>query len=159
MSESDNSILNKSLVFTINDQRYAMPVNIVETVVRIVEIMPIPGAKDYIKGIINFHGEVIAVIDLRHKFTLPDRQTELTDQLIIIQGSNRKFAVMVDSVIEVIQCDEDNVSTIESEIADQTFLTGVAKVQDGLILLNNFDYMFSSDEMKEIDELVKRVGV
>jgi len=157
MIESDNNISNKHLVFTVNSQRYAMPVNIVETVVRIVEIMPIPGAKDYIKGVINFHGDVIPVIDLRHKFTLPDRQIELTDQLIIIQDSNRKFAVMVDGVLDVIQCDETNVSHIENEIADQALLNGVAKVNDGLILLNNFEYLFSSDEIKEIDQLVKQV--
>jgi len=159
MSGSDNTISNKHLVFAINNQRYAMPVSIVETVVRIVEIMPIPGAKDFIKGVINFHGDVIAVIDLRHKFNLLDRQIELTDQLIIIHDSNRKFAVMVDGVIEVIECDKKNVSVIKEDIADQTFLTGVAKTQEGLILLNSFDNLFSRDEMTEIEDLVKQVGL
>ena len=55
------------LVFSVDEQEYALPYTIVEKVVRSVEITPLPNAPDIIKGIINVHGRVIPVLSVREK--------------------------------------------------------------------------------------------
>ena len=62
------------MVFTLDRQRYALPLSVVERVVRMIEITPVPHTPDIVLGVINAQGRVIPVVDIRRRFRLPTRQ-------------------------------------------------------------------------------------
>ena len=66
------------LVFALGDQRCALYLPVVDRVVRMVEITPLPKAPDIVLGVVNVHGEVIPVINVRKRFGLPQRDIALT---------------------------------------------------------------------------------
>ena len=149
MTESDQIV-----VFTLDEQRYGIPLGVVERVVRMVEITHLPAAPDFIQGVINVQGKILPVVDLRRRFGLSERPVELSDQLIIIRCTSRSFAVMTDTACEVREF-MDQMQTGASEILpDLPFLAGVAKLADGLILLQDPEMLLSSGETKAIDELL-----
>ncbi len=75
MNDSDHEEpnANQYVIFTIDEYAFGMPTNVIEIVVRMVEITPIPGSPSFILGAINFHGKVIPVVDLRQRFGMPIR--------------------------------------------------------------------------------------
>ena len=59
------------VVFTVDDQHYALDLVSVERVVRAVEITHLPQAPDTVMGVINFEGKVIPVVNTRDAWACP----------------------------------------------------------------------------------------
>lgn len=142
------------VIFSLDEQRYGIPLGVVERVVRMVEITPLPAAPDFIHGVINVQGRILPVLDLRRRFGLPERPVELSDQLIIIRCTTSSFALMTDTACEVREFMEQMQTGASEILPDLQFLAGVAKLPDGLILLQDPEMLLSSGETKAIDELL-----
>jgi len=142
------------VIFTLNEQRYGIPLGVVERVVRMVEITSVPTSPEFIHGVINVQGKILPVLDLRRRFGLPERSIELSDQLIIINCAAHSFAVMTDTACEVREYSEQMQTETSEIIPDLPYLSGVIKLPDGLILLQNPEKLLSPGETGSIDNLV-----
>ena len=58
------------VTFQLEEETYGINVMQVREVLRYSEIAPVPGAPDYVLGIINLRGNVVTVIDTRSRFGL-----------------------------------------------------------------------------------------
>lgn len=149
MSRADQIV-----IFTLNEQRYGIPLGVVERVVRMVEITRLPSGPEFIQGVINVQGEIMPVLNLRRRFNLVERPVELSDQLIIIRCAARSFALMTDRACEVRHCTEQLQTEAGKIIPDLPYLSAVARLPDGLILLQDPEALLSCAEAESIDELI-----
>ena len=145
---------DRIVIFTLNEQRYGIPLGVVERVVRMVEITTLPSGPDFIQGVINVQGEIIPVLNLRRRFKLTERPVELDDQLIIIRCATRSFALMTDRACEVRHCAEQLQTEAGKIIPDLPYLSAGARLPDGLILLQDPEALLSSAEAISINELI-----
>ena len=97
------------IVFNLDNQKYALHLSAVETVIRAVEYTALPKAPRIINGIVNFHGTIIPVFNIRKRFSLPDKETNLNDRLIIAHTSKRMVALIVDSVPNIISKSKEEI--------------------------------------------------
>ncbi|MBA7536340.1 hypothetical protein ES705_28603 [subsurface metagenome] len=65
------------VAFTLDNQKYALHLSAVETIIRAVEFTALPKAPKIVNGIVNFHGKIIPVFNIRKRFNLPDKETNL----------------------------------------------------------------------------------
>ncbi|HWP47219.1 MAG TPA: chemotaxis protein CheW [Candidatus Limnocylindrales bacterium] len=137
--------MNKSLVvFILDEQRYALDLSMVERVVRVVEVIPLPKTSEFILGVINLQGQIIPVVNVRKWLCLPEREVNLSDQLIIIHPSSQRIALMVDTVRGVIENPEQEVITTEEILPGMEYVKGMVKLEDGMaIILHNLDKLLS----------------
>ena len=75
------------VVFSLDDQQYALLLPVVERVINAVAVTPLPEAPDIVLGVINIYGEIIPVMNIRKRFGLPEREIDIKDQLIISRSS------------------------------------------------------------------------
>jgi len=143
--------MERVLVFNINNQRYAFHLSIIERVIRVVEVIPLPKAPDIVSGIINMQGQIIPVLDLRKLFYLPGREIDMNDQMIIAHTSNRMVAILADSVTGVVECREQDIIPSEEIFTGIEYLKGAAKLKDGIIYIYDINKFLSLNE-KEIKE-------
>ena len=68
--------------FNFDDQKYALFLSAVVRIIRVVEITGLPKAPEIVLGVINMHGLIIPVFDIRKRFRLPQREIQLDHQLI-----------------------------------------------------------------------------
>ncbi len=142
------------VVFTLDEQRYAVPLSAVERVVRMVEITPIPQTPEIVLGLINVREWVIPVINVRRRFGLPEREPQLSDQLLIARTPKRALALVVDAVSEVITPSGQEVVTAEAILAHVDYVTGVVKRPDGLILIHDLDTFLALEEAQALGDVV-----
>ena len=74
------------VVFSIAGQRYALNLPVVERVLRMVEVSPLPKAPLIVLGVINFHGEIIPAIDIRRRFGHSPSHYGVTSSLLVARG-------------------------------------------------------------------------
>lgn len=122
-----------------------------------VEITPLPGEPEFVRGVINVQGEIMPVIDLRKRFGLAPRPVRLGDQLIITRFSSKYFALMADAAEEVRECEGRELTEAADILPGLPFLTGVAKLPDGMILIHDPAKLLSLAEHQALDEAVGQV--
>jgi purine-binding chemotaxis protein CheW len=85
------------LVFVVQGQQHALPINQVFRVFLMAEITPAPDPKPWMLGVIDIHGELVPVVNLRRVLSLPEREIELSDQLVVAGPAGERLALWVDA--------------------------------------------------------------
>lgn len=143
------------IIFTLDDQCYALPLPAADRVVRMVAITPLPNAPDIILGVVNFQGRVIPVINVRRRFCLPEREIALTDQLLVAHTARRHVALVADTVLDVIACAAQNMIATEDIVPKVEYVEGVVKLIDGLILIHDLDKFLSLEEENFLNQALE----
>jgi purine-binding chemotaxis protein CheW len=146
---------NQLVIFNLDEQRFALNISAVERVVRAVEITPLPKAPEIVIGIINMHGQVIPVFNIRKRFRLPDREIRLNDQLIIAHTSKRNVVLLVDTVGEIFEHMQEEIVYPSTILPVTEYVEGVAKLEDGIVLIHNLDTFLSLDEERILEDALK----
>lgn len=139
------------VVFSLDDQRYALPLGQVRRSIRVVAITPLPGAPEIVLGAVNLGGAVIPVIDIRRRFNHPPREVRLSDHLIVATAGSRSVALLVDEAKGVIETSPENYAPASGILPRLELIDGAMKLADGLILIHDLERLLSVEEETSID--------
>ena len=143
------------VTFQLEEETYGINVMQVREVLRYSEIAPVPGAPDYVLGIINLRGNVVTVIDTRSRFGL--MQGEITDntRIIVIESERQVIGILVDSVAEVVYLRSSEIDTTPSvgTGGSAKFIQGVSNREGKLLILVDLNKLLSEDEWDEMAHL------
>ncbi|PKK90962.1 MAG: chemotaxis protein CheW [Candidatus Wallbacteria bacterium HGW-Wallbacteria-1] len=143
--------------FRLGREEFGINIIQVQEIIRLQEITRIPGSPDFVRGIINLRGRVIPVVDLKSRFGVSDDEEQgLSPRIIITEVSGRRFGIIVDHVSEVIKILPDRIECAPDLTLsiDSTYIMGVAKLDERLLILVDLEKMFSPEEL----ELMKTQG-
>jgi purine-binding chemotaxis protein CheW len=149
---------NTYLSFIVGEELFALNVSQVLEVLEKQHITKVPNAPAYIKGIINFRGEVVPVFESRTKFNLGDRLHEDDCVVIVLDLStdNEMFRIgaIVDRVKDVITLDDSKLMPVPAMSKDfnTDFLRGIFRLNDEFLMLLNVEKVFSDTELNMIKE-------
>src|SRR6266852_4862003 len=128
-------MLHQLVAFTLGEQRYALPLTTVQRVVRMVEVTPLPKAPEIVLGVIDLQGDIIPIMSMRKRFGLPEPETSLTDQLIVADTATRSVALVVNSVIGVVEQTAAKVIETEKIVPGAQFVEGITRLEDGILFI------------------------
>ncbi len=153
MGIEEKSTKGSFLSFKLGEEVFAVHVNEVLNILEMTKITSIPKAPKYLKGVINLRGLVLPIVDARLKFNM-DEQEYTTNTCIIVMDLDVKGELMhvgfiVDQVLEVLELDDSQVEPAPSLGTNYKaeFITGMAKIGDGFVMLLNMEKIFSLDEL------------
>jgi len=158
MSESDNKDkkiddpILQWVTYQLEDETYGINVMQVQEVVRITEIAPVPGAPNYVIGIINLRGNVVTVIDTRLRFGLMPTETDERSRIIIVEVSGNVIGMLVDSVAEVVylhQSEIDTAPNVNNDDNSARFIQGVCSREEYLLILVDVDKFLTEEEISD----------
>ena len=142
------------LVFSLERQQFALPLVAARRVVRSVQVTPVPNAPDILSGVIDVHGEIIPVLDIRGRLGQPRRAVALTDQFLIARMGERAVALVIDQAEGLAQVDQDSVSPCPEGSWFDGF-QGVAQLEGGLVLIHDPDKFLSSVEAQALERVLE----
>ena len=151
-SQSSEDPILQYVTFQLDHETYGINVMQIQEVLRYTEIAPVPGAPDYVLGIINLRGNVVTVIDTRKRFGLSE--SEVTDQtrIVVIEVDNQVVGILVDSVAEVVYLRQSEMETAPNVGNEESakFIQGVCNKNGELIILVEFEKMMSEEEWSDL---------
>ncbi len=143
------------VTFKLAGETYGINVMQVQEVLRYSEIAPVPGAPAYVLGIINLRGNVVTVIDTRHRFGL--EPGELTDntRIVIIEADNHVVGILVDSVAEVVYLRQSEIETAPNVGNEESakFIQGVCHKNGELLILIELNKLLTDEEWAELESV------
>ncbi|MBD3619639.1 MAG: chemotaxis protein CheW [Gammaproteobacteria bacterium] len=143
------------VTFRLGDETYAINVMQVQEVLRMTDIAPVPGAPDFVLGIINLRGNVVTVIDARARIGLPSREFDDDTRIVIIEAGTQVVGIVVDSVAEVMYVKESEVEAAPAVGNDESskYIEGVVSRDDSITILMDLNKMLTDEEWQEIASL------
>lgn len=139
------------IVFTLDERYYALHLEVVERTVRMVEITPLPKAAEMVIGVINVHGSIIPVLNIRRRFRLPEREAQLNHQLIIARTSRRRVALVADTVSDVVSLAPEQLVDPAGILPRLEYVEGVAILDSGMVFIHDLDAFLSLNEEQELE--------
>ncbi|EFC90498.1 CheW protein [Dethiosulfovibrio peptidovorans DSM 11002] len=141
------------LVFGLNEENFGLDVQDIREIVRVPPtITRVPNAPSHIKGVINLRGTIVPVLDVSMRIGEGSNEETSESRIIVVEYSDVLFGILVDDVKEVNTIYEsqiEQVSDLDSAV-DQEFMRGVAKMEDGrLIVLLDLPALFQIEGLVE----------
>lgn len=143
------------LTFTVDRWHCALPLAVVERSYHAVAVNPLPGAPEKVMGVVNVHGTLHPVIDLRRCLGLPPEPLSPAKHMILGHASRRSVVLIADQVAGVQECAEEDIASAESVLPDLPYISGVARLPDGLMLIHDLDRFLSLDEEAALDRALE----
>jgi purine-binding chemotaxis protein CheW len=140
------------VTFQLESETYGINVMQVREVLRYSEIAPVPGAPDYVIGIINLRGNVVTVIDTRSRFGLMPGEISDNTRIVIIEADKQVIGILVDSVAEVVYLRSSEIDSTPSVGTEESskFIQGVSNRDGELLILVDLNKLLSDDEWDEM---------
>jgi purine-binding chemotaxis protein CheW len=85
--------------FVLAQRRFAIDAAVVREVQALKELTGVPCTPPFVSGIINAHGRVIAVIDLKRFFELGESGLSDLNKVIILQQGETELGILADNVV------------------------------------------------------------
>ena len=146
---------NKHLIFTLGKETYGVPILKIQNIEMKLDITPVPGTPNFVRGITNLRGKIVPVLDLKQKLGIGE--SEITSKTCIIIVNVKMDAgmhtngVMVDEVSEVLDISEGYIEPVpkssDTQI-DQEFMSGIGKVKDRVIILLDIQKILEMSEVR-----------
>lgn len=143
------------VIFRLEDESFGTDINQVREIVSVGPVTPIPDSPDFIKGVTNIRGEIIIVIDLKERFSLPSNNPVESKHIVITGQDGNLYGVLVDEVTEVLRVSRADVKTTPHLITkiDRSYISEVIILEDRLIMVLDFRKVLSEEELNKLARL------
>lgn len=84
--------------FQLSSERYGVESSYVCEVYLLKELTPLPCTPSFLLGVVNVHGQIISVIDIRKFFDLPAEGLTDINNIIIVGKEKMELAILTDAI-------------------------------------------------------------
>ena len=156
-SANDNSTEQQFLTFLMGKDEYGVDILAVQEIHIWVEPRPMPNTPDYIRGVIDWRGTIVPIIDLRLRFKYTEATYTETTVVIILQtkmaGSDQVCVVgiVVDAVADVYDVTNENLKKAPNfgSKVDTKYIKGMSKINDSMIIILDIEKLINLEELTE----------
>jgi len=145
---SDSTLI---VTFMVSDSRYGVPLSQVRELLRLATVTRLPVGSPVIEGIVNVRGQVVPVLDVRKRFRLPENDPHPSQHLIVAQAGSRLVALRVDRVLDIDEADPEDIEEAAAITPRAEYVSGVAKLPDGMVLIHDPATFLHHSEGLELD--------
>lgn len=141
--------------FTVGDELFAVDILRVQEINRMMALTKVPQSPPGVEGVINLRGRIIPVLDLRVQFGFPKVEQSEQTRIVVIEISGNTIGFVVDSVREVMRIPASIVEPSPQMGAsiDSSYVSGVAKLDDQLLILIELKNLLSPESLKNITNM------
>ncbi len=143
------------VTFRLDGETYGVNVMQVQEVLRYTEIAPVPGATEYVLGIINLRGNVVTVIDTRNRFALEPGAVTDSTRIVIVEADEHVVGLLVDSVAEVVYLRQSEIENPPNAGHEESarFIQGVCNKNDELLILVELEKILIEEQWSEVESI------
>lgn len=144
-----DTIADMYLSFDIGEEEYGVGIAGVTEIVGIQRIMPIPDMPRYLKGVINLRGKVIPLMDVRLRFSMPERAYDHRTVIIVMEVGDAPVGLIVDGVREVLEIPGSQIDRQSqfTRTGAKSVIAGIGRIEDRVAVLLDPSVLVSDGDL------------
>lgn len=138
--------------FAVDGREFALPIMVIQEVIKFVPPTKLPTAPSFIAGIINLRGKVTPLLRLRNLMGLPSKSGENDRFIVVCRHRGLQVGLMIQSVATMYRARHEDVDWgVAAHFGDSAeFLMGLLKNGDKLVSILSIDRL--------VEGVLKREG-
>lgn len=140
---------SQSVIFSLGDEEYGIPIEAVQEITHIEQIFPVPKSLKYVKGLIDIRGHAIPLLDLNLRFGLKTKEKD--DYAIIMKVQDDVVGLAVDQIEEVIWLDDIMPPPL---LISAPFIKGIVNLPGRIIIQLSPEHILKDEELSDLKTLV-----
>lgn len=134
----------KIVVFMLEGQYYGIDYKFAKSIEgKPEEFTELPKSESHLKGVMDFRGKVLSVIDLKELLGITKRDVA-EEHIIVVEIDGMDIGILVDKTIEIKDVDCAEIEEIPTIFGNNRIHSdGIVRSNDELITLLNIEPMFS----------------
>ncbi len=130
--------MNDYIVFTVGENYYTVSVEMVQRIIQVPELTPIPNAHESVDGMMSYESKVIKVLNFRTMMGMEEPANNRfvqSQKLLICQNGDQVFGIKVDKIEDIIAIGNDGVKQVErlGNGSSLVEVSGVVELGDHLV--------------------------
>ncbi len=127
------------VIFKVDNNQYGVNILKVKEIITEQEVMTLPNAPKAIKGVFNYRGDVITLIDLYEVLNL-EKKKEAPPFILVLNFNDKLISFGVDQVVGTKTYDWNSITPI-SEVMDTSdkYYTGIINEDGNMVILLDFE--------------------
>jgi chemotaxis signal transduction protein len=147
------------VAFSIGQRNFGVPVAVVQRSVPAVSIDSLPQAPAAIAGIVNIHGAIVPVVDLRPLLGETSSPLRLDSKFLVVRTARRTLAIIADAIFGVASVPGHAIEGLDVLLPGAGLLGAVAALPERLIYIYDVETLLSeADEQHLSAALERRAG-
>jgi purine-binding chemotaxis protein CheW len=147
------------IVFRLGAEYYGIRIEQVKEVTLTPNITRMPRTPDFIKGVANVRGDIIAIMDLEDRFNIRPLPLEegikpSNTYTLVIDAKNYNIGIIVKEVPQSLNLSVSKLDKAPSFLQDtavqENYIEGIAKVDGRLIIVLDMFKILSNDEVEQL---------
>jgi purine-binding chemotaxis protein CheW len=139
------------LTFTLGQEHYGVDILKVQEIRGWEPLREMHDVPPYIKGVLDFRGRIIPIVDLRIRFAVePVEYLPTTVVIVLSRGDGDMMGVVVDAVSDVLSIRGDAIKPpprLGSHINNE-YVTGMVSLEQGMVMLIDAERLIDPDELE-----------
>lgn len=139
----------KIIVFQLKEKEYAIPVEHVRSIEKVLHITRVPGVAPFIKGVINLRGLVTPIVDLRSRFGIEESGYSDSTRIIIAVIGELEVGLIVDAANDVLDIARDSIEPPPEIVGgnEADYINGVVKIEKRLVILLDLEKVMNDGQL------------
>ncbi len=129
-------------------EMYGIPVEKIRKIAKPLQITAIPGTAPHIMGLMNLHGEILCVVDVKILLNMGKTVPMETSRVVIIKTVEGPVGVFCDEVTDIYDITKKNIeatlSTLSAEVS--AYIQGQVQVESGLMGILDIEKLLFKQE-------------
>lgn len=132
----------------LGNETYGIPVGKIKEITKPLQITAIPGTAPHIMGLMNLHGEILCIADVKILLNMGKAIPEENSRVVVIKTAEGPVGIFCDEVIDIYDIKEKNIeatlSTLSAEIS--AYIQGMVQVESGLMGILDIEKLLFKQE-------------
>jgi purine-binding chemotaxis protein CheW len=142
------------IVFQVDHVDYAVPSAQVQQVDMIDRVTFVPNAPHFVEGVVSMRGQIVPVVSLRRRFSLPVIPYDIKSRLLVVRLDNRLIGLAADQAREFIRLEAEQIAPPPEGLEGPglEYLEGVVSEGERLILVVNLRQLLTRQEKESLNQ-------
>ena len=145
------------LTFRLGGEEYGIDILAVQEIRSYEAPTRLANAPSFIKGVINLRGVIVPIVDLRVKLGCDTADYNEFTVVIVLNVNGTEIGAVVDGVSDVVALTQSSIKAAPQfqGHVDSSFITGIAKLDDRMLVIMDIRSLMSSEEMGMLLKVAK----
>lgn len=144
--------MKKYIIFMCNNQNMAIHIDATERILLLDTITMIPDTSNYVKGVMDYNGEVIPVVDLKERLFRRTYEPTEDTKVIVALWKEHKIGLIADDVITVKDFSSQQLNQDDGQ--EKKSIQAIVRMTEGIISVLAVDHLFSSEGDSELLSII-----
>lgn len=134
------------LAVRVGDTLACLGLDVVDEVVPVARLSPLPDAPPWVAGLLDRAGELLPVVDVLARVERRAREVALSDRIVLAHAGDRRLGLLVQDVLGLREAGADALQEAPAHVPHAPYVTGVVPLDLGhAALLSPALLLYTSD--------------